>query len=261
MSDKFLTRRRLLTGAASLVGAGALGAWYRLGSPPSLGEILGSAEHLNRGLQQAMIGREALAREYSPADVSPYFKPNGTQDAGGLPPEYMEDAENGFPEWRLEVGGLVARPTRFTLAEVRALPARSQITRHDCVEGWSVIGGWRGPQLSTILNRVGLLPEARYIVFYCADEFPFYFSGLSSYYESIDLLDAFHPQTILAHEMNGAPLTIAHGAPLRLRVERQLGYKMAKFVHRIEAVARFDDIHGGNGSYWADNGYAWYAGI
>jgi DMSO/TMAO reductase YedYZ molybdopterin-dependent catalytic subunit len=149
----------------------------------------------------------------------------------------------------------------FSLDDLRALPARSQITRHDCVEGWSCIGGWTGPQLSRILDFVGLRPEARYIVFHCADELPRYFDGSHSYYESIDLVDAYHPQTILAYAMNGKPLGIPHGAPLRLRVERQLGYKMAKFVERIEAVAELDHLRGGRGGYWEDNGYEWYAGI
>ena len=143
------------------------------------------------------------------------------------------------------------------------MPARTQITRHDCVEGWSCIGKWTGVPLGTVLQRAGLKPEARYIVFRCADS-P---DGLVDvpeeykYYESIDLIDAFHPQTILAYEMNGAPLGIPYGAPLRLRVGRQLGYKMAKYVMRIEVVESFKHITAGRGSYWADRNYEWYAGI
>jgi DMSO/TMAO reductase YedYZ molybdopterin-dependent catalytic subunit len=155
----------------------------------------------------------------------------------------------------------VARPASLSLADLRMLPVRTQITRHDCVEGWSCIGGWTGPRLSTVLDQVGLRPEARFIVFHCADELPRYINGANLFYESIDLVDAFHPQTILAYEMNGAPLPLAHGAPLRLRVERQLGYKMAKFLARIEVVDRFDHIGQGNGGTWEDDGYEWYAGI
>ena len=137
------------------------------------------------------------------------------------------------------------------------MPQRRQITRHDCVEGWSAIGVWQGPQLGPILRRAGLLPQARYLVFHCADRF----DG-RPYYESIDLIDAFHPQTILAWRMNDAPLPVANGAPLRLRVERQLGYKHAKFVQRIEARASLAGLYGGKGGYWEDVGdYAWYAGI
>ena len=189
------------------------------------------------------------------------FRANGSQDATSLPPGYAEDAASGFANWRLAVDGLVVRPARFSLADLRRLPARTQITRHDCVEGWSCIGGWTGPQLSTILDRVGLLPNARFIVFRCADELPRYTSGANPYYESIDLVDAFHPQTILAYAMNEAPLPLPHGAPLRLRLERQLGYKMAKFLTRIEVVDRLDDIGRGKGGTWDDDGYEWYAGI
>ncbi|MBS0474654.1 MAG: molybdopterin-dependent oxidoreductase, partial [Proteobacteria bacterium] len=129
--------------------------------------------------------------------------------------------------------------------------------RHDCVEGWSAIGKWQGPQLSTVLARAGLLPSAHYAVFHCAD----LLDG-EPYYESIDLIDAFHPQTILAWRMNDQPLDEGHGAPLRLRVERQLGYKQAKYVMRIELTGSLARIHGGKGGLWEDRrDYAWYAGI
>jgi DMSO/TMAO reductase YedYZ molybdopterin-dependent catalytic subunit len=146
------------------------------------------------------------------------------------------------------------------------LPARTQITRHDCVEGWSCIGKWTGVPLSEILSRAGVRPEARFIVFHCADTLDdgggFGVDPESiRYYESIDLIDAAHPQTILAYDMNGKPLTVPHGAPLRLRLERQLGYKMAKYITRIELVQNFADLHGGRGGYWEDRGYEWYAGI
>ena len=147
----------------------------------------------------------------------------------------------------------------FTLAELRALPSRTQITRHDCVEGWSAIGKWKGARLSAVLNEVGLKPGVRYLVFHCAD--PMEQDGSGFYRESIDLEDAFHEQTLLACELNGQPLPIANGAAIRLRVERQLGYKMAKYVMRIELVDGFERIRGGKGGYWEDLGYQWYAGI
>jgi len=165
--------------------------------------------------------------------------PMDLRNARHLPPGYVDLAQSGFGDWRLQVDGLVMRPTSFSLDDIRALPARTQITRHDCVEGWSCIGSWTGAPLSTILDTVGLRPEARFIIFHCADELPRYVRGDSPFYESIDLIDAFHPQTILAYEMNGVPLLLAHGAPLRLRVERQLGYKMAKFLRRVEVLERF----------------------
>jgi DMSO/TMAO reductase YedYZ molybdopterin-dependent catalytic subunit len=207
-------------------------------------------------VQRALTGAQALAREFTEADLSPDFKSNGTQDPDD--PAYQKLAKNGFKDWRLEVGGLVERPAHFTLAELRALPSRTQITRHDCVEGWSCIGKWKGAKLSALLDRVGVRPAARYVVFFCAD--PMNMDG-DKYYESIDVAGAYHPQTILAYEMNDKTLPVPYGAPLRLRDERQLGYKMPKYIMRIELVESFAHIGGGNGGYWEDQGYEWYAGI
>jgi DMSO/TMAO reductase YedYZ molybdopterin-dependent catalytic subunit len=162
-----------------------------------------------------------------------------------------------FANWRLKIDGLVDRPAALSLDELRRLPSRTQITRHDCVEGWSAIGKWKGTQLGPLLQSVGLKPEARYLVFHCADTL----GSSERYYESIDLIDAFHPQTIVAHSLNRAPLPVKNGAPLRMRIERQLGYKHAKFLTGIEAVAGLDGIFGGKGGYWEDRGYQWYAGI
>lgn len=242
-----ITRRTLIVGG----GATLLGACDTLTNSPALM----SAEDAHRFLQRSITGRAALAREFRPDQRSPIFRVNGT--ANPNTPEYNALAANRFADWRLTIDGLVARPLRLSLAQLRAMPQRAQITRHDCVEGWSAIGKWQGPRLETLLRLAGLREDARYIVFHCADRF-----GGVPYYESIDLVDAFHPQTILAWTMNDAPLSIGHGAPVRLRVERQLGYKHAKYVMRIEAVAALDRIGGGRGGYWEDsNGYEWYAGI
>ena len=255
------SRRRFLAASAAGTAGLVLGGCDRLSSAPTFREFLAGAEGLTKRVHRALLWRGAFAREYSVADISRTFRANGSQDAYNLPPEHIELGQRGFSDWRLVVDGLVLRPARFSLPELRALPARTQITRHDCVEGWSCIGSWTGPSLFTILDRVGLLANARFVVFHCADELPRYIRGVNPYYESIDLIDAFHPQTILAYEMNGAPLSLAHGAPLRLRVERQLGYKMAKFLTRIEVVDRFDRIGRGRGGTWEDDGYEWYAGI
>jgi len=256
----FSRRRFLLTGAAG-TAAVAFAGCDRVSAAPTFREFLAGAEGLTQRVQRALLRRGALAREYSLADVSRTFRANGSQGPDNLAPAYLELAQRGFADWRLQVEGLVMRPASFSLSDLRALPARTQITRHDCVEGWSCIGGWTGPQLSTILDQVGLRPEARFIVFHCADELPRYIDGANLFYESLDLIDAFHPQTILAYDMNGATLPLAHGAPLRLRVERQLGYKMAKFLTRIEVVAKFDHLGRGQGGTWEDDGYEWYAGI
>jgi DMSO/TMAO reductase YedYZ molybdopterin-dependent catalytic subunit len=187
--------------------------------------------------------------------LSPEFRTNGNTEPASS--DYQRFANSKFSDWRLRVDGLVTKPTAYSLAELRAFPSRTQITRHDCVEGWSAIGKWTGVQVGQLLTRAGLAASARFVVLHCADDF----DG-TSYYESIDLVDAFHPQTILAFEMNGQPLSIGHGAPLRLRVERQLGYKQAKYVMRIEAVSSLSGIGGGQGGYWEDQvGYDWYAGI
>ena len=198
----------------------------------------------------------ALAKEFRPEERSPIFRANGTR----IPPgdAYAKHVVEKFANWRIKVDGLVARPQMLAVATLRSMPTRTQITRHDCVEGWSAIGQWTGVPLKLLLDAAGLRKDARYIVFHCADMM----TGEAAYYESIDLIDAYHPQTILAWRLNDELLGIGHGAPVRLRVERQLGYKHAKYVERIEAVATLDGIGGGKGGYWEDrSGYEWYAGI
>jgi DMSO/TMAO reductase YedYZ molybdopterin-dependent catalytic subunit len=203
--------------------------------------------------------RITLAREYSPTDISRQFRANGSIGVGD--PEYIRLAQSGFADWRLTVDGFVDRPLSLSLEELRALPARTQSTRHDCVEGWSCIGQWTGVRRSAVLQMARLRPQARYIVFHCADAVEQTLDGTGRYYQSIDLIDAFHPQTVLAYDMNGSTLPITYGAPLRLRVERQLGYKMAKYVMRIEALDSFSALGRGRGGFWEDRGYEWYAGI
>ena len=210
-------------------------------------------------VQRLLGGGHALAREFPASDVSPVFKVNGSRMPEGE--DYAALLESNFANWRLRVDGLVANPLDLSLAGTADLPQRTQITRHDCVEGWSAIGKWQGVPLAIVLQRASLLPAARFAVFHCADIYERAADGTGQYYESIDLIDAFHPQTILAHRLNDVPLTVGHGAPLRLRVERQLGYKQAKYVMRIELTARLDKHGRGKGGFWPDRGYEWYAGI
>ena len=244
-------RRFIAAGASGLL----LGGCDRLNNNPGFRDVLRSAEKLTMASQRLISPRDALAREYSEADLSPVFRSNGTARPGT--PEYAQHLAENFANWRLAVDGLVARSLSIPIQVLRRLPHRAQITRHDCVEGWSAIGKWHGVQLSRILDHAGLSTRANYIVFHCADRF-----GDKPYYESVDLIDAFHPQTILAWGMNGQLLPVANGAPLRLRVERQLGYKQAKYVKRIQAVDSLSSVFGGNGGYWEDNvDYEWYAGI
>jgi DMSO/TMAO reductase YedYZ molybdopterin-dependent catalytic subunit len=244
---------RAAAGFAALVTAGC----ERLSRTEWFPKVLAVGESLNSGAQHLLVPRKAMAEEFSEADLSPQFRSNGTSmpnDEG-----YQALAANAFAGWTLQVDGLVAKPMKLTLAELRSMPSRTQITRHDCVEGWSAIGKWTGVPLHEVLARVEPRPNARFVVFHCAD--PMEEDGSHKYYESVDMEDAWHPQTLLAYELNGATLPVANGAPIRLRVERQLGYKMAKYVMRVELVESFSHIAGGKGGYWEDEGYEWYAGI
>jgi DMSO/TMAO reductase YedYZ molybdopterin-dependent catalytic subunit len=219
-------------------------------------KLLSAGEHVNKGAQRLITSKTSMAQEFSEADLSPDFRSNGTSN-----PEdenYQRLAASGFADWKLRVEGLVRTPVEFSLAQLRGMRSRTQITRHDCVEGWSAIGKWTGVPLSEVLNAAQPMPSGRYVVFHCAD--PMDDNG-TRYYESVDFEDAFHPQTILAYELNGKPLPVANGAPVRVRIERQLGYKMAKYIMRIEVVDSFAHLGDGKGGYWEDQGYEWYAGI
>jgi len=263
-----MANRKDITRRAAILG-GLGGAGYLIVKADSLTlgsdfqKVAGAVEDWTMTAQRGLMG-DRLAREYSASDISPFFKPNGTYDPGT--DEYKTHVAQNFANWRLKIFGLVDKPLSLSLAELRQLPRRTQITRHDCVEGWSAIGMWTGVPMSLLLKAASLKVNARYAVLRCADNLtgePAKGGEQSpgQYYESIDLRDAFHPQTIMAYAMNGKPLDVAHGAPLRLRVERQLGYKQAKYVESIEITDSFSGIAGGRGGYWEDRGYEWYAGI
>lgn len=247
-----MKRRNFLVAGAATFLAGCT----KIGETKWFEKLVDGAEGWHRGLHRALgFGRIQMAPEYARADVSPFFRGNGNQT---VDTEAYRTAEaEGFANWRLAVSGLVASPLELSLNDLRALPQRTQITRHDCVEGWSAIGEWTGPQLSAILELAGVQPDARFVVFNCADSF-----AQGPYYESCDLDDASHPQTIVAHQLNGEPLPVINGAPLRMRIERQLGYKHPKYLTGIELVASLDEVGSGKGGYWEDHhGYQWYAGI
>ncbi|MES2182724.1 MAG: molybdopterin-binding protein [Pseudomonadota bacterium] len=249
-------RRRFLTRALAGLGAIALTSCDRLSQSEWFTKLLTTGEGWSKGAHR-LVSRKTMAQEFSEADMSPSFRSNGTAMPNSA--AYQSLVENGFADWVLEVGGLVAQPQKFSLAQLQALPRRTQITRHDCVEGWSAIGKWTGVPLHEVLSTVRPLPTARYVVFYCAD--PMEEDGTKNYYESIDMEDAYHTQTMLAYALNGEALPVKNGAPIRLRVERQLGYKQAKYIMRIALVESFAHIAGGKGGYWEDEGYEWYAGI
>jgi DMSO/TMAO reductase YedYZ molybdopterin-dependent catalytic subunit len=251
-------RRLFLRNALSAFGILIVSGCDRIGRTEWFRDVLSAGEGLSRTAHKALLPKNAMAQEFSEADLSPTFRSNGTSNPES--PVYQALAANGFRDWTLKVDGMVANPLQLSMTQLRAMPARTQITRHDCVEGWSAIAKWTGVPLSRVLEAVKPDANARFVVFHCFD--PMEGPGSVPYYESIDMDDAFHPQTILAYDLNGAKLPVANGAPLRLRVERQLGYKHAKYLSRIELVSSLDSIRGGRGGYWEDGyGYQWYAGI
>ncbi|WP_127145328.1 molybdopterin-binding protein [Pelagibacterium montanilacus] len=263
MSKVIFNRRRFLTlGGAGLVGTTLAGcdafdSFARPGHP--VRDFLIGANEMTMAVQRTLLGSEALAKEFSESEIRQGMRPNGSTDPNN--PDYLALRETDFSQYSLEVGGLVDNPGRYSLDALRNMPSRTQITRHDCVEGWSCIAKWTGVPLGLILDEAQPRSNANYVVFHCFDIYSGGLSGGVPYYESIDMVDAYHPQTILAYGMNDAALPVANGAPLRVRVERQLGYKMAKYIQRIELVESFADLHGGKGGYWEDRGYEWYAGI
>jgi DMSO/TMAO reductase YedYZ molybdopterin-dependent catalytic subunit len=252
MSD--LSRRKLITtgiaaaaGASGLAVAGGLAKRYGL-IPPDHGGLYGAGETLTYAAQR-ILTNHSLAREFPRSEISkPPF-------ANGEPPKdeaFRRFQQDGFADWRLAVDGMVVRPASFSLAELKTYPSRSQITHLACEEGWSFIAEWTGVLLAHVLDVVGILPQARYVV---------YFSIERDWWDSVDMSDALHPQTLVAYGMNGGELPATHGGPLRLRVPRQLGYKNVKYITRLTVTDNLKSFGAGLGSASPEGGYAWYAGI
>jgi DMSO/TMAO reductase YedYZ molybdopterin-dependent catalytic subunit len=249
-----LSRRGLIrTGLAAAAGASGLGVAAMLAEryglvPPDHGGVYGVGETLTYAAQRLLTSHHSLAREFNRSQISRIAPVNGG------PPEnedYQRQRAGKFRDWRLVVDGLVARPSSFSLADLKRYPSRSQITHQACEEGWSFIAEWTGVPLSYLLGVVGVHPTAKYVVF-----FPF-----DDSWDSVDMPDAWHPQTLLAYGMNGRELPTPHGAPVRLRVARQLGYKSVKYLSRITVTDTVKNIGEGLGSASPEAGYSWYAGI
>ena len=250
-TPKLITRREVLVGGLASVGGLVLSGCAK-SAPPTYGNILRLADNFTYAAHRALLPGQSLVKEFSHGDISS-FPATGTTDPGkAKDPKagaaYRQIQANGYGDWRLAVEGKVARPGQFGLAELKRFPSRSQITKHRCEEGWTAIAEWTGVPLSRVLDAAGLLPTARFVTFYSYDD----------WVDSIDLLDALHPQTLLAYGMNGRDLPLQHGAPLRLRVETQIGYKSMKYLQRIVVTDEVDD-GGDKGSQ--NNGWAWYTGI
>lgn len=263
MTKFTLNRRRFLTSAGiaastlPLAGCDALDGF--LSGDSAVRDTLAAANGLTYRVQRMLIGADTLAPEFSASEIRQGQRPNGSTDPND--DAYLALRANNFSSYRLEIHGLVEKPLSYSLEELRNMPVRVQTTRHDCVEGWSCIAKWSGVQLSRLLDEAKVKPEARFVVFHCFDSMNTGLAGNVGYYESIDLIDARHPQTILAYGCNDQPLPIANGAPLRVRIERQLGYKMAKYIRSIELVSTLAPFGKGKGGFWEDFGYDWYAGI
>lgn len=249
-----MNRRKLIAaGLATAAGASALAVAARLADrygliPPDHGHLYGAGETLTYAAQR-LITRHSLAREFTRSQISQ--KPF----ANGRPPkdkDYLRLQAGAFADWQLTVAGMVARPAAFSLAELKSYPTRSQITHLACEEGWSFIAEWTGVPLSHVLNLVGVQPQAKYVV---------YHSIQKGWWDSVDMADALHPQTLVAHSFNGGDLPPGHGGPLRIRVPRQLGYKSVKYVTRLTVTDSLKEFGKGMGSAAPEEGYSWYAGM
>ncbi len=263
MANLILSRRTFLTasaaGASSLVLTGCDQFDFLGQRDNQVRDFLERANTLTYQTQRILAGQQALAKTYDESEIRQPQRPNGSTDPQTA--DYLALKANGFADYRFRVTGMVENELTFSLDELRNMPAQSQVTRHDCVEGWSCIAKWTGTQLGPILDQAKPKPAARFIVYHCYDTMGGGLSGPEAFYGSSDLIDGYHPQTILAYGLNNETLPVSNGAPIRVRIERALGYKQSKYLHTIELVDSFAKFGGGQGGYWEDHGYDWYGGI
>jgi DMSO/TMAO reductase YedYZ molybdopterin-dependent catalytic subunit len=249
-----LSRRKVITGGlAAAVGVAGFSAADRIANrygliPPDSGGIWGPGETLTYAAQRVLMSHHSMAREFNRSEISKAIPVSGEPPSAGL---YKELLERNFKDWRIPIDGLVARPASYSIDDLKRMPISSQITHQACEEGWSFIAEWHGVRLSHVLNLVGVSPKARFVVVNAYDQ----------NWDSLDLADAYHPQTFLAYGLNGDELPTRHGAPLRLKVARQLGYKSVKYLSRITVTDSLKSFGSGKGSLAPDYGYSWYAGI
>lgn len=248
-----LSRRKLIAAGIAAGGTAGLAVAARVANrygliPPDWGGVWGPGETLTYAAQRILTAHHSMAREFRRSDISKLAQVSGDPPTHDF---YRQFVRNGFTAWRLTVDGLVARPASLSLTELKRLPSASQITEHICEEGWSYVAEWTGVTLSTVMNLVGVLPAAKYAVFLPFDES----------WDSADMADAWHPQTLIAYAMNGKDLPPEHGAPVRMKVPRQIGYKSVKFMSQITFTDTLKNLGKGLGSFSPEVGYSWYAGI
>ena len=253
MSEPVSRRKLIATGLAAVAGVSGVAVAARVASrygliPPDSGGIWGMGETLTYAAQRVLMSHHSMAREFNRSEVSKVVPVSGDPPTTET---YDRLLTGGFADWRLAVDGLVAHPSSFSLAQLKSFPSRSQITHQACEEGWSFIAEWVGVPLSYVLNLVGISPRAKYVAYFSYD----------GAWDSLDMPDAFHPQTFLAYGLNGQDLPTPHGAPIRMRVARQLGYKSVKYLSRVTVTDTLKNIGSGKGSISPDFGYSWYAGI
>ncbi len=246
-------RKFITTGLAVAAGASGIAVATKVARhhgliPPDAGGLYGPGESLTYAAQR-LLGRHAMAREFPHSKISEKPFANEVDPLGD---EFNRLQSASFVDWRVTVDGMAARPAAFSLAELRSFPTSTQTTMIGCEEGWTYIAEWTGVPLSHILDRVGPLPQVRYVV---------YRSIQSDWWESIDMSDALHPQTLLALGMNGTELPVPFGGPVRMRIPRQLGYKNVKYINHLTLTDNLKPFGKGKGGSGADSGYAWYAGI
>ena len=245
-----ITRRRMLVSVPALGGLLVTGCSDTFRPPVVRSGLIGAADVLTMSTSRWLQADQPLAREYGRELFAPEFPTWGQTNPDDE--RYQQHVSEQFRHWALPVGGLVEQPSSFSLADIKALPVRTQITAHVCEQGWSAIAEWIGVPLSLLLEAAGgVKPEARYVVFHAVD----------GWYESIDMFEVVHPQTILAYGLNGEELPVGNGAPLRLRVERQCGYKNIKFIQSIEVVDSLAGIRRGTGGLSSDFGFHWFGGV
>ena len=253
MSNQLSRRKLITTGLGAAAGVASVAVAERMARsygllPPDDGGVWGAGETLTYAAQRLLMSHHSMAREFGRSEISKAIPVSGDPPKDG---PYAEMLSAGFKGWRLPIDGMVAHPASFTVDDLKRMPMSNQITHQACEEGWSFIAEWHGVRVSDVLNQVGVSAKAKYMVVYAYD----------GTWDSLDLPDAYHPQTLLAYGLNGKEISAPHGAPLRLRVARQLGYKSVKFLSRVTLVDSLKNVGDGRGSISPAYGYSWYAGI